>query len=124
MPPSPHILPANSRGGLPSAFAQHPLGTAVSVIRVTVEVIILKEKVADLEAWLISTEADLKEIREIISQVKLLMTLSIGGSGLSVHIPLSQFLLSGNMVKHSQWRLFRKGQSLSIVRRIIEKLGG
>ncbi len=48
------------------------------------EIIVLKEKVAALEAWRTSTEADLKEIREIISQVKLLMTLSIGGGGLSI----------------------------------------
>jgi hypothetical protein len=40
--------------------------------------------VAALEAWRTSTQADLKEIHEIISQVKLLMTLSIGGGGLSV----------------------------------------
>jgi hypothetical protein len=42
------------------------------------EIIILKEKVAALEAWRARTESDLKEIREIISQVKLLMSLSIG----------------------------------------------
>jgi hypothetical protein len=47
------------------------------------EIITLKEKVASLESWRASTESDLKEIREIISQVKLLMSLSIGG-GLSV----------------------------------------
>jgi hypothetical protein len=48
------------------------------------EIIILKEKVAALEAWRARTESDLKEIREIISQVKLLMSLSIGGGGLSM----------------------------------------
>jgi hypothetical protein len=48
------------------------------------EIITLKEKVASLESWRASTESDLKEIREIISQVKLLMSLSIGGGGLSV----------------------------------------
>ncbi len=48
------------------------------------DLIVLKEKVAALEAWRASTEADLKEIREVISQVKLLMSLSIGGGGLSV----------------------------------------
>jgi len=48
------------------------------------ELLILREKVAALEAWRTSTEADLKEIREVISQVKLLMTLSIGGGGLSI----------------------------------------
>jgi hypothetical protein len=48
------------------------------------EIIVLKEKVAALEAWRIGTQADLKEIHEIISQVKLLMTLSIGGGGLSI----------------------------------------
>ena len=48
------------------------------------EIIVLKEKVAALEAWRIGTETDLKEIRAIISQVKLLMSLSIGGGGLSI----------------------------------------
>lgn len=48
------------------------------------DIIILKEKVASLEDWRTRTEADLKDIRDIISQVKLLMTLSIGGGGLSV----------------------------------------
>jgi hypothetical protein len=48
------------------------------------DVLILKEKVAALEAWRRSTEADLKEIRDVISQVKLLITLSIGGGGLSI----------------------------------------
>jgi hypothetical protein len=48
------------------------------------EILILKEKVASLEAWRASTEVDLKEIREVISQVKLLLTLSIGGGGLSI----------------------------------------
>jgi hypothetical protein len=48
------------------------------------EIIILKEKVASLETWRASTEADLKDIREIISQVKLLMSLSIGGGALSI----------------------------------------
>ena len=48
------------------------------------EILILKEKVASLEAWRLTTETDLKEIRAIISQVKLLMSLSIGGGGLSV----------------------------------------
>jgi hypothetical protein len=48
------------------------------------EIIILKEKVESLERWRNSTENDLKEIREVISQVKLLITLSIGGGGLSI----------------------------------------
>lgn len=48
------------------------------------ELLILKEKVAALEEWRTSTEADLKEIRDVISQVKLLISLSIGGGGLSV----------------------------------------
>jgi hypothetical protein len=48
------------------------------------EIIVLKEKVAALEAWRRSTEVDLKAIQEIISQVKLLMALSIGGGGLSI----------------------------------------
>jgi len=47
------------------------------------DILILKEKVAALEAWRTSTEADLKEIRDVISQAKLLITLSIGGGGLS-----------------------------------------
>ena len=48
------------------------------------EIIVLKEKVAALEAWRTSTEADLKEIHDVVSQVKLLMSLSIGGGGLSI----------------------------------------
>jgi hypothetical protein len=48
------------------------------------DIIILKEKVAALESWRASTEADLKDIREIISQVMLLMSLSIGGGALSI----------------------------------------
>ena len=47
------------------------------------DILILKEKVAALEAWRTSTEADLKEIRDVISQAKLLITLSIGRGGLS-----------------------------------------
>ena len=66
-------------------------------------IIVLEEKMAVREAWRISTEAELKEIREIISHVKLLMTLSIGSGGLSVQIPLSQYLLYGKMVETSQW---------------------
>jgi hypothetical protein len=75
--PNPHIPPATSRADLQSA-------SAVSVTRVTEEVIVLKEKVAALENWRAGTETDLKEIRAIISQVKLLMSLSIGGGGLSI----------------------------------------
>lgn len=45
---------------------------------------ILREKVEALEGWRTSTEADLKEIREVIAQVKLLITLSLGGGGLSL----------------------------------------
>ncbi len=48
------------------------------------EIIILREKVQSLEQWRASVEADLKEIRDVISQVKLLITLSIGGGGLSI----------------------------------------
>jgi hypothetical protein len=48
------------------------------------QIITLVEKVDALERWRTSTENDLKEIREIISQVKLLMSLSIGGGSLSV----------------------------------------
>jgi hypothetical protein len=48
------------------------------------EILVLKEKVAALESWKAGTESDLKEIRDVISQVKLLITLSIGGGGLSI----------------------------------------
>lgn len=47
-------------------------------------IVVLEEKVANLEAWRRVTEADIKEIRDVISQVKLLITLSIGGGGLSI----------------------------------------
>ena len=48
------------------------------------DLIILREKVAALEAWRLETQRDIKEIRDAISQVKLLINLSIGGGGLSV----------------------------------------
>ena len=48
------------------------------------DLIVIKEKMAALEAWQRATEIDLKEIRDVISQVKLLITLSIGGGGLSI----------------------------------------
>ena len=48
------------------------------------QLILLAEKVDALERWKASAESDLKEIREVISQVKLLMSLSIGGGGLSI----------------------------------------
>lgn len=48
------------------------------------DIIILKEKIAVLEAWKACTESDLKDTHEIISQVKLMMSLSIGGGGLSI----------------------------------------
>lgn len=48
------------------------------------QIVLLTEKVSSLEAWRATTEADLKDIRDIISQVRLLMSLSIGGGGLSV----------------------------------------
>jgi hypothetical protein len=48
------------------------------------QIVLLKEKVSSLEAWRATTESDLKDIRDIISQVRLLMSLSIGGGGLSV----------------------------------------
>jgi hypothetical protein len=59
------------------------------------QLITLVEKVDNLERWRASTESDLKEIREIISQVKLLITLSIGGGGLSIItliITISRFI--------------------------------
>jgi hypothetical protein len=48
------------------------------------ELVRLMEKVDALEQWRMTTESDLKAIRDTISQVKLLMSLSIGGGGLSV----------------------------------------
>ena len=44
----------------------------------------IREKVASLENWRTATEADLKAIHDVVSQVKLLMSLSIGGGGLSI----------------------------------------
>ena len=57
------------------------------------EIIVLKEKVAALEAWRANTEVDLKAIQDVISQVKLLMTLSIGGGGLSLLTLTITFIL-------------------------------
>jgi hypothetical protein len=48
------------------------------------QIVLLAEKISSLEAWRLTTEADLKDIREVISQVRLLMSLSIGGGGLSI----------------------------------------
>jgi hypothetical protein len=48
------------------------------------DVIALREKVSALEAWRVIQERETKEIREVISQVKLLMNLSIGGGALAV----------------------------------------
>ncbi|MGB8213524.1 MAG: hypothetical protein WCE68_08200 [Anaerolineales bacterium] len=48
------------------------------------DIIILKEKVAALEAWKSATEADLKAIRDVVSQVKLLMSFSLGGGAISL----------------------------------------
>jgi hypothetical protein len=53
-------------------------------IRQSSELVRLTEKVAALETWRATTETDLKAIRDVISQVRLLMSLSIGGGGLSV----------------------------------------
>jgi hypothetical protein len=61
---------------MPSAPAPHTIPCG--------QIITLVEKVSALERWKASTESDLKDIREIISQVKLLMSLSIGGGGLSI----------------------------------------
>jgi hypothetical protein len=47
-------------------------------------IIVIKEKVAALEIWRTTTELDLKDIHDVVSQVKLLMSLSIGGGGLSI----------------------------------------
>lgn len=44
----------------------------------------LMAQVDELEAWRVRTLQDIKEIRDVISQVKLLMSLSIGGGGLSI----------------------------------------
>jgi hypothetical protein len=57
------------------------------------DIIILKEKVAALETWRTSTQMDLKEIHDVISQVKLLMSLSIGGGGLSILTLITTLIL-------------------------------
>jgi hypothetical protein len=44
----------------------------------------IKEKVLSLETWRTATELDLKDVLAVVSQVKLLMSLSIGGGALSV----------------------------------------
>ena len=48
------------------------------------DIVRLNEKVESLELWRTATEVDLKAIHDIVSQVKLLMSLSIGGGGLSL----------------------------------------
>jgi hypothetical protein len=44
----------------------------------------LRAQVIELEAWKLRTLNDIREIRDVVSQVKLLMSLSIGGGGLSI----------------------------------------
>lgn len=44
----------------------------------------LTEKVSSLEQWRLTTDTDLKAIQDVVAQVKLLMSLSIGGGGLSL----------------------------------------
>ena len=78
MPPFPHTPAARQAGQPPACHASDTSHWPCD------DIIVLKEKVAALEAWKNATETDLKEIRDVISQVKLLMTLSIGGGGLSI----------------------------------------
>lgn len=90
MPASKHPTPARrtvqspTRHTIPAACAEQCKCAADRSHPPCDDIIILKEKVAALETWRRGTEADLKEIRDVISQVKLLITLSIGGGGLSV----------------------------------------
>ena len=65
-PPSP-LLPGDTAHATPCS----------ALVRLT-------EKVASMEQWRSTTEVDLKEIRDVISQVRLLMSLSVGGGGLSL----------------------------------------
>jgi hypothetical protein len=74
----PHAGTSAAADGRPGELSGRPAAPLCD------QVIRLAEKVESLEHWRSATEADLKEIREIISQVKLLMSLSIGGGGLSV----------------------------------------
>ena len=69
---------------MPASPASHHIPPCDDMLPAFGDIITLKEKVAAIEAWRASTETDLKEIRDIISQVKLLMSLSIGGGGLSI----------------------------------------
>lgn len=78
MPPFPHTPSARQADQPPARHASDTSHWPCD------DIIVLKEKVAALEAWRKSTEMDLKEIHDVISQVKLLMSLSIGGGGLSV----------------------------------------
>jgi hypothetical protein len=60
--------------------------------------LIAEEQIRELQSWRTNTETSLKEIRDVISQVKLLMSLSIGGGGLSIItlIATIAMLLTGN----------------------------
>jgi hypothetical protein len=78
MPPSPHSPPCNDVTRLAEKVA-----TLEQWRQETDDYARIKKKVLSLETWHTATELDLKDIHGIISQVNLLMTLSIGGGGLS-----------------------------------------
>lgn len=52
----------------------------------------LKEKAARLEAWRISSEAEHREVHDVTSQVKNLITPANGGSGSSRPRPALPFM--------------------------------
>lgn len=63
------------------------------------EIIEIRAKMKMIEEWKTTTQADLKEIRDVVSQVKLLMSLSIGGGGLSILslvILIIELIVKGN----------------------------
>jgi hypothetical protein len=55
--------------------------------------LIAEEQIRELQSWRTNTETSLKEIRDVISQVKLLMSLSIGGGGLSILTLITTLIL-------------------------------
>lgn len=78
--PIPSTLPVN--GGQPSTLM--PTVEHAADQPPCDELIDLRARLRMLEDWRITTQTDIKEIRDVVSQVKLLMSLSIGGGGLSI----------------------------------------
>jgi len=78
------------------------------------EILILKEKIAELESWRLTVETDLREIRDIISQV--ILHLYFGRSSCLLHfLPPEQSFSSPNA---ALWHLGDRGAARSLPARV------